>query len=156
MNNSYEIFRLIFIGGLALSVLMLITSVVMFFKMDIRRVLNEYNGTTKRKAIEKIKKRSSGEATTSADLKKSKDIPAVKKEKPKASDNVGITSKIKAQDRFDGFAAPETTSLSGTDGHQAPAKRDTHHISNLPVYEQRSDFTVIADITYVHSGEVIR
>ncbi len=157
MNNNYEIFRIIFFSGLALSILMLIVSVVMFFKMNIRRVLNEYNGNSKRKAIEKIRKKSSGEATTSTDLKVKKEAPVAKKEKTASNNTSSVTSKIKAQDRFDGFSAPETTSLS--EERKAESDTEKHNmtsINSLPVYQQRADFVVLADITYVHSSEVIR
>lgn len=157
MNNNYEIFRIIFFSGLALSILMLIVSVVMFFKMNIRRVLNEYNGNSKRKAIEKIRKKSSGEATTSTDLKVKKEATVVKKENKASDSTSSVTSKIKAQDRFDGFSAPETTSLSQEKKVESDTeKHNMTSINSLPVYQQRADFVVLTDITYVHSSEVIR
>lgn len=157
MNNNYEIFRIIFFFGLALSILMLIVSVVMFFKMNIRRVLNEYNGNSKRKAIEKIRKKSSGEATTSTDLKVKKEASVVKKENKVSDSTSSVTSKIKAQDRFDGFSAPEETSLSQEQKVESDAeKHNMTSINSLPVYQQRADFVVLTDITYVHSSEVIR
>ncbi|MBR3816649.1 MAG: hypothetical protein IKJ27_07980 [Clostridia bacterium] len=170
---TYELYRYIFIGGLALSVLMLVLAVVMFFTMDIRRLVGEYNGTTKRKAIEKIRKKSSGEATTSGDISKyapvkaapskskpapSKSKAASKKSKPAEDYASAETSKIRPQDRYDSFAAPETTALSDYDtqqnGYAVQAQYEAQQIQYPYVY--RDDFIIETDITYIHSAEVIR
>lgn len=170
---TYELYRYIFIGGLALSILMLVLAVVMFFTMDIRRLIGEYNGTTKRKAIEKIRKKSSGESTTSDDISKrtlpkadplkSEDAPtksksAAKNNKPSENYTTAETSKIKPQDRYDSLDAPETTTLSDYDAQQSIHEAEARYSSDQVQYPYayREDFIIETDITYVHSSEVIR
>ena len=155
---TYEIYRYIFIGGLVLSVLMLILSVVLFFTMNVRKLIGEYNGTTKRKAIEKIRKRSSGEVAVTGGV-----TPKAKSSKPaavKVQDDVdtNATDKIKPQDRYDNFEASETSTLSEYNNHHTadntPAPAAVSYARNS--YAVRDDFVIETDITIVHSSEVIR
>lgn len=53
---TYETYRLIFLGAAALSLLMLIISVVLFFVLKIPKVIGDLTGTTARKAINEIRK----------------------------------------------------------------------------------------------------
>ena len=148
---SYELYRYIFIGGLVLSVLMLVLAVILFFTMDIKKLIGEYNGSTRRKAIEKIRKKSSGEiAITGQTVTKNK--PVVHEKKPKKAVDTNETSKIRPQDRYDSFEAPETTTLSDY-SQQAEVPQAVN--SYQPVYVQRDDFIIETDITFVHSSEVI-
>ena len=148
---TYESYRYIFIGGLVLSVLMLILSVVLFFTMNIRKLIGEYNGTTKRKAIEKIRKKSSGEVAFTGHTAAAPKAHVEVKVHTDGLSGSSETSKIKPQDRYDSMDASETTTLS---------EYAAQHTANEPQrsvdYKNYDDFIIETDITYVHSNEVIR
>lgn len=52
---TYEMYRYIFFGGAILSVIMLVVSAILFFKLNIRTVIGDLNGSNARKAIENIR-----------------------------------------------------------------------------------------------------
>ena len=52
---TYEIYRYIFIGGLILSIVMLVATVLIFFLMNIKTAIADITGSGKRKAIENIR-----------------------------------------------------------------------------------------------------
>ncbi len=161
MSGLYSLYRGIFIGGLVLSIVMLAVAVLIFFLLDIRRVWAEYNGSARRKAIEKIQKHSTGDYTDKVAA------PAVPAYENGTTGNPSETAKIKPQDRYDSFEAGETTTLNegGTETTvlnaapetvqpAAPTTQATPVYSAQPV--QYADFVIETDITYVHSNEIIR
>ena len=152
---TYESYRYIFIGGLVLSALMLILSVVLFFTMNIRKLIGEYNGTTKRKAIEKIRKKSSGEIAFTGQTAAPK-APVVEKPRTDGLKGSSETAKIKPQDRYDSMEASETTTLSEYTAHNTV--NESQHSVGYETYNNTyyDDFIVETDITFVHSNEVIR
>ena len=56
MENVYKI---CFYGGLALAIIFLIVSVVLFFVLKIPKVINDLTGRTAKKQIDEIKKKKS-------------------------------------------------------------------------------------------------
>ena len=53
---TYESFRYIFIGGAALSAVMLVTSIVLFFAFDVPDLFGYFSGKNKRKGLEEIQR----------------------------------------------------------------------------------------------------
>ena len=106
---SYDLYRYIFIGGLVLSIVMLIVTVLLYFLLNIKSAIGDITGSNKRKAIENIL---SDNAT-----EKPKKVQ-VKYDHEKASKSARLeaetmnTTKINAQDRFDNLEAGETAMLS--------------------------------------------
>lgn len=57
---TYELYRYIFYGAMALSALMLVISVVLFIKLRIPNVIGDLTGSNARKAIENIRSQNEG------------------------------------------------------------------------------------------------
>lgn len=153
---TYDAYRYLFFGALALAIIMLIVTVVAFFLMDIRGVIGNLSGSTAKKAIEDIK---SGAKTK----KKEKVLPS----KTRGED----TAKISLQDRYDSMGAsgglahgqvvtPPLPKPAPAPVPQAP-KTGIHTESFADVSRawvvpsNVSGFVVEMDITYTHSDEVV-
>lgn len=168
---TYEIYRYIFFGGAALSGLMLIATVLIFFFLRIPTVIGDLSGATAKKAIENIRNQntSSGEKTYKSSY--------VNRERGKVTDKITSsgrlikepselltgamsTEKISTQSLADS-AADETTVLGQSD----TALNETTVLSQpeftsgettvLDCEVQTGVFEIEFDITYIHTDEVI-
>lgn len=81
---TYEIYRYVFIGGAALSVIMLIVSVTLFFGFNIPNVIGDLTGSNARKGIENIRNRN--QITGQKTYKSSK----VNKDRGKVTSKIGV------------------------------------------------------------------
>jgi hypothetical protein len=54
-SETYEIYRYVFLGGAILAGIMLVVTVLVFFKLKIADVIGYFTGANKRKAVEQIK-----------------------------------------------------------------------------------------------------
>lgn len=72
MNLSYEQFNFIFYLGLALAVLFLVISVVLFFVLKIPAVIGNLTGSTARKAISEIREGKSVPRKSSSNIDRSR------------------------------------------------------------------------------------
>lgn len=179
---TYEVYRYIFYGAAALSVLMLAVSVVLFFVLKIPNVIGDLTGANARKAIADI--RNQNEATGTKTYKPS----AVNRERGKVTDKMtpsgrllrypssGMggghdTTKIStaklSQEALD--AASETTVLEAAEEtsvlYAAPettvlepqAANETTVLDMQPVYQPENAvfFEIEYEITCIHTNEVI-
>lgn len=159
---SYELYRYIFIGGLVLSIVMLITTVLIFLLLNIKAAIGDITGSSKRKAIENIHNKN---VTTDSNKKVGNKFDYDKQTTLAGhTEESDETAKISPQDRYDSLEASETTTLN------TPATSETTVLSAEPentpssrpvlTYEEAgevvSDFSIEVDITYVHSNEVVR
>lgn len=157
---SYEVYRYIFIGALVLSIVMLATTVLLFFLLNIRAAIGDITGSSKRKAIENIHNK----AAASTEKKKAGkfDYESQTTSAKLAADSAE-TSKISPQDRYDSLGASETTTLNAAPASEttvpstAAVQTEEPPIAEYePAVVEDPDFWIEVDITYVHSNEVIR
>lgn len=128
---TYEIYRYIFIGGAALSGIMLVISMIMFFSLRIPMVIGDLSGANARKAIKRI--RSYNESTGDKTHRSSpvnnergkvtdKMTPSgrISKEPERASIGTMGTAKLRTKWQISGnlAQAPEATTLLD-DSHEA-------------------------------------
>lgn len=92
MSLSYEVFRYIFYGGMVASGIFLVLSVVLFFTLNIPRVISDLSGRTARKAIENIRMQNE----QSGD--KSYQSSAVNQERGKLTDKISKSGRIVPRD----------------------------------------------------------
>lgn len=85
---TYEVYRYIFYGGMILSCLMLIASVVLFFVLKIPNVIGDLTGANARKAIEEI--RNQNQQTGTKTYKPS----AVNRERGKVTDKITSSGRL--------------------------------------------------------------
>ena len=85
---SYEVFRYIFIIGLALCCVMFLASVVLFFVLNIPKIINDLSGRTAKKAIQGI--REQNEKTGN----KSYQVSQVNRERGKLTDKISPSGRI--------------------------------------------------------------
>lgn len=176
MNLDYDAYQLIFLGGLILSGLFLVTTVILFFVLKIPRVIGDLSGANARKAIEEI--RSQNEQSGEKTYKPS----AVNRERGKITDKMtrsgkliktpsaGIgghqTAKISTMELdTEMLPAEETTVLSQPASETtvlgAAAAGETMLLQPEPAYASAPQpvantvFAVEMEITYIHSNEVI-
>ena len=139
---TYDTYRIIFIAGLILSIVMLLLTVLIFFLLNIKSAIGDITGSSKRKAIEgkgKTKKEAQKKSTAS----------------PAYSEG-SQTSKISPQDRYDAFTETEVEAAEETSMLSRPVSE--------PIVQQYRDQTVLknagcsieTEITDVHSAEVIQ
>lgn len=179
---TYEVYRYIFLGGLALSILMLIASVVLFFVLKIPKVIGDLTGRTARKAIEDIRKQNeqSGDKTYRSS--------AVNRQRGKLTDKISKSGRLEKRaespfgtgvitEQLSGKAAPvanettvlseettvlsnETTVLANETTVLEPVSMETTVLTSeaAPVQAAQSvapRFQVEYEITFVHTREVI-
>lgn len=161
---TYELYRYIFIGGLALSIVMFIATVLIFIFLDIRNAIGDITGSNKRKGVENIH----NQTTSSAPKKR-----VVAKRDESNSQSTQTTAKIKTQDRYDNFETDQTTVLVQTEeqvaqttvlGKNSAENVDVKAQDQQPVQEHITEemvvnnpnFKIEIDITYVHSNEIIK
>lgn len=139
----YELYRYIFIGGLILSIIMLALTVFIFFFLDIKNAIGYVTGSSKRKALDNVKK---GEES-----KKAENIVN--------NDASQQTSRLSIQERYDAMEESVQTSLlsKNTAPSSVTENKTRQQFENkyTPIQINDPDFVLVADITYVHSDEII-
>lgn len=181
---TYEICRYIFFGGMILSVLSLIATIVLFFLLKIPNVIGDLTGANARKAIESIRNQNEQTGT------KTYAPSAVNRERGKITEKMTLsgqlirhpsagigghhTAKISTQELdTEMLPAEETTVLTAgettvleetavleeTTVLQEPAGETTVLDQSFapqaaPVVQQ-AVFAVDFEITYIHTNEVI-
>lgn len=177
---TYEIYRYIFMGGAVLAGIMFVVSVLVFFVLNIPKVIGDLTGLNARKAIENI--RNQNENTGDKIYKSS----PVNRERGKLTDKISPsgrlvknpsnslqgamgTEKISTQ-QLDFEATSETTVLTAelTGGAETTVltaeltggAETTVLSAEVGVVENTivsdSDFVIEYEITYVHTNEVIK
>ena len=163
---TYEIYRYIFMGGAVLAGVMLVTSVLLFFLLNIPHVLGDLTGRNARKAIENIRNQneSSGDKlykTSQVNRERGKLTDKISPSGSLMRDPSGVlggggamaTEKISTQELLPQAnettvldTANETTVLNSEAGETTllDAQPDT-----APVFQ------IEYEITYIHSEEVI-
>lgn len=150
---SYDMYRYIFIGGLALSAVMLITTVILFFLLNIKAAVGDITGSSKRKEIENIRNKnvlSNPDQKAEGKLnKKNKTVYENQEEE------FGETSKISLQDRYDNLAS-ETSLLNEEEDEINYEEKSQPVLESDDMKNSNSNFYIETDITFVHSNEVVR
>lgn len=150
---SYDMYRYIFIGGLALSAVMLITTVILFFLLNIKAAVGDITGSSKRKAIENIRNKNvspnSDQKTEGKTNKKNKTVYENQEEE------FGETAKISLQDRYDNLV-PETSLLNEEEDVSNYEEKSQPVLKSDAMKDSNSNFYIETDITFVHSNEVVR
>lgn len=150
---SYDMYRYIFIGGLALSAVMLIATVILFFLLNVKAAVGDITGSSKRKAIENIRNKN-----VSSNFDKKTEGKLNKKNKTvyeNQNEEFAETAKISLQDRYDNLV-PET-SLLNEEGAVLNYEEKSYPLLKSDVMKNiNSNFYIETDITFVHSNEVVR
>jgi hypothetical protein len=175
---TYETYRLIFLVGAIAAGLMVIAAVVLFFVLQIPRVIGDLTGSTARKAIAGI--RSQTEQNGGRDRKRTEHSPA-------HADSPASTQKLSRNDAAGNRAdaapkaqqaplaeettllAPETTLLSpettllslettvlasqGASVSTAPG--ETTRLQPAAQAQPTTDFVIEQELTYLHTDEVL-
>ncbi len=161
---TYETYRYIFLGALIACSIFFVIAVILFFVLNIPKVISDLSGRTARKAIENIRMQNeqSGNKTyqsSSVNLKRGKLTDKISQSGrlvPRDATPFGtgvITEKISTME-----LAPmeETAVLSNSAGETdvlAPAAGETEVLA--PVEEPAQTFAVEYEITFIHTTEVI-
>lgn len=134
---TYEIYRYIFLGGAALSVLMLIVSVVLFVTLKIPKVIGDLTGRTARKAIEDIRKQNeqSGDKTYRSS--------PVNKQRGKLTDKITKSGRLEKR--------AESPFGTGVITEQLTGKQPVYTSSETTVLSEET--TVLSEETTVLSNE---
>lgn len=172
---SYEMYRYIFLGALIACGVFFIIAVVLFFTLNIPKVISDLTGRTARKAIENIRMQNeqSGDKTyqsSAVNLERGKLTDKISRSgrlMPRAGTPFGtgvITEKISTAEleqpvgETDVLDQPagETdvlTSIAGETDVLAPAAGETEVLT--PVNQPVQVFTIEYEITFIHTDEVI-
>jgi len=169
---SYETYRYIFLGGLIACGVFFVVAMILFFVLNIPKVISDLTGRTAKKAIESIRMQNeqSGDKTYQSS--------AVNLERGKLTDKISqsgrlmprdatpfgtgvITEKISTQQldtagETDVLTVAEETSVLGSSGETevlAPVAGETEVLTTVPQLVQA--FTVEYEITFIHTNEVI-
>ena len=151
---TYEIYRYIFYGGMALSAAMLVTSIVLFIVLRIPNVIGDLTGANARKAIENI--RSQNEESGAKNYKPS----AVNQERGKVTEKMTKSGRL-IKNNTGPIAGHKTAKISTMklDPECLPADEttvlDQFYAAPAPVAEQPAVFSIDLEITYIHTIEVI-
>ncbi len=150
---SYDMYRYIFIGGLALSAVMLITTIILFFLLNIKAAVGDITGSSKRKEIENIRNKNvSSNPDQKAEGKLNKKNKTVYENQ---EEEFGETSKISLQDRYDNLAS-ETSLLNEEEDEINYEEKSQPVLESDDMKNSNSNFYIETDITFVHSNEVVR
>lgn len=159
---TYEMFRYVFLGGLAASVVCAVIALVLFFTLHIPKVMSDLSGRTERKAIENIRRQNEQSGTkrhgpSTENLKRGK-ITDKLTESGKLVKNDGIsaglsstTERLNGQYMEDGSG--ETSVLDEQNGTTV-LSQPVGETSVLEPQEEQG-FVVEFEITFIHSNEVI-
>lgn len=159
----YDTYRYIFIGGLILSLVFLAATVFIFFFLNIKDAIGDITGSNKRRAMERAKEGKPQKAPKAA----SKTVAI-------GGEASQMTSRMSIQDRYDAMEDSQHTTTLNLDkknrakkavktAQPAPApeskptltvkKQSQNFYKPIPIRD--ADFVLEADITFVHSSEVI-
>ena len=177
---TYEMYRYVFLGGAIAAGVMLAVSILLFFVLQIPKVIGDLSGRTARRAIDNIRRQNeeSGDKaykSSAVNIQRGKVTDKITKSGrlQKQSDTpfgTGMaTEKISTQRLTVDEPASETTVLSGdnettvlTVENETTVLCDGYGETTLlyePVVENYSggvnQFTVEFEITYIHTDEVI-
>ena len=153
---TYEVYRYIFLGTLIGCGVMAVISGVLFFVLQIPRVIGDLTGHTARKAIEDIRRQN--EQSGDKAYKSS----TVNLKRGKLTDKITHSGRLVSREETPFGAgdstvelpqrqeAEETTVLSADRNMTAPEETTV-----LPSPVMGSGFTVEYEITFLHSDEVI-
>jgi len=172
---SYEMYRYIFLGALIACGIFFVIAVILFFTLNIPKVISDLTGRTARKAIENIRMQNeqSGDKTyqsSAVNLERGKLTDKISRSgrlMPRAGTPFGtgvITEKISTAEleqpvgETDVLDQPagETdvlTSIAGETDVLAPAAGETEVLA--PVNQPVQVFTIEYEITFIHTDEVI-
>jgi len=172
---SYEIYRYIFLGALIACGIFFIVAVILFFTLNIPKVISDLTGRTARKAIENIRMQNeqSGDKTYQSS--------AVNLERGKLTDKISrsgrliprdatpfgtgvITEKISTMELEQPAAETDVLNqpvgetdvlapIAGETDVLSPAAGETEVLSSVEQSVQA--FTVEYEITFIHTTEVI-
>lgn len=149
---TYEMYRYVFLGGAAACAVMVIISAILFFTLQIPKVIGDLTGRNARKAIEKI--RQENEQTGDKTYKSS----AVNMERGKLTEKISQSGRLVPRDETpfgtgmitEKISTQQLAELEQTGATEVLASAETTLLS-----EQSSAFTVEYEITFTHTTEVI-
>lgn len=162
---SYEMYRYIFLGALIACGIFFVVAVILFFTLNIPKVISDLTGRTARKAIENIRMQNeqSGDKTYQSS--------AVNLERGKLTDKISqsgrlmprdatpfgtgvITEKISTMELEQPAGETDVlTPVAGETDVLAPAAGETEVLA--PTEQPVQAFTVEYEITFIHTSEVI-
>lgn len=163
----YDTYRYIFIGGLVLSLVFLAATVFVFFFLNIKDAIGDITGSNKRRAMERAK-----------EGKPQKTPKTASKPVATGGEASQMTSRMSIQDRYDAMEDSQHTTTLNLDKknrvkkaaktaqsapiqarapESKPTQTEKKQSQNFykPIVISDPDFVLEADITYVHSSEVI-
>ena len=172
MAFEYETYQLIFYGGLILSGLCLVATVVLFFVLKIPRVIGDLTGANARKAIEEIRNQNErgGEKTYKPS--------AVNRERGKITDKMTQSGRL-IKNPSGGMGGHKTAKISTMELDTEMLPADETSVLSEPANEtavlgtagvgetmllqpepvpqpvMNTVFAVEMEITYIHTNEVI-
>lgn len=149
---TYEMYRYVFLGGAAACAVMVIISAILFFTLQIPKVIGDLTGRNARKAIEKI--RQENEQTGDKTYKSS----AVNMERGKLTEKISQSGRLVPREETpfgtgmitEKISTQQLAELEQTGATEVLASAETTLLS-----EQSSAFTVEYEITFTHTTEVI-
>ena len=170
------LYKAMFYGGISLSILMLIVTVILFFKLDVVKVVNDLTGITAKRKIQEIKEQNTnygqkkyipmetggkkGEVTGKLNLSeklrwKSKTDKLMKKVK---LEEVVHEKDIESKDSLTTILK-EDTSVLGSFGSETELLQDIEDISSTDTVTgedfSSTEFEIIFDVLSIHTDEVI-
>ena len=177
---TYEMYRYIFLGALAACGLFFVIATILFFTMNIPKVISDLTGRTARKAIENIRMQNeqSGDKSyqsSAVNLERGKLTDKISKSgrlTPRSETPFGtgvITEKIStgkleqpagettvlAADETSVLAANETPVLNADIGETMVLSPADNGQADVPKEQYPHTFAVEYEITFVHTSEVI-
>ena len=162
---TYDTYRYLFLGSLLGCILFLVLAVVLFFVLQIPRVISDLTGRTAKKAIAHIRMQNemSGDKayqTSAVNMQRGKLTDKISQSGrlvPRAAATYGtafITEKISTQqlDAADGTDVLSYDAVGETDVLSSPAG-ETAVLA--PMEQPAQVFAVEYEITFIHTNEVI-
>jgi hypothetical protein len=170
------VYKVMFYGGISISIIMLIISVILFFKLDVIKVVNDLTGVTAKRKIQEIKEQNinygqkkyvpmetggkKGEVTGKLNLSeklrwKSKTDKLMKKAK---LEEVVIEKDIESKDSLTTILK-EDTSVLGSYGSETELLQEIEDINSTDIVTEKdfisNEFEIIFDVLSIHTDEVI-
>lgn len=149
---TYEMYRSVFLISLIACGVMAVVSVLLFFVLQIPKVVGDLSGSTAKKAIQDIRKQTEGggerryqskqpaQGQSTGNPPKTYTAPAA----APPTGTTGITERISQQQEPAAHGGEETTLLSQDSMETVPLSP-----------ENDGQFAIEYEITYIHSNEVI-
>lgn len=155
---TYEVYRYLFTGGVILSGVMFVVSILLFIFLRIPRVVGDLSGFNAKKAIENIRKQN--ESTGNKTFKSS----YVNHQRGKITDRISATGSLIKNVSGETAGAMATEKIS-TDGFMSfPREDETTLLSEISgnetivlsqLEEVGAIFKIEYDITFIHTNEII-